>query len=136
MRQHHSIHERSLLISLIWKKTWSPKKESLRGSSYFFLVYETTVCSFEVCTSSYLSLISSRAVRALLADVDPIPKEIIQDFGLLHLHEVRKSSRICFNYWYINAYLVLHITRMTINVTSDNVLDLLIDHLYCHQVLR
>lgn len=29
----------------------------------------------------------SRAVRALLADVDPIPKEIIQDFGLLRLHE-------------------------------------------------
>lgn len=56
------------------------------------------MCSFEVCTSSYLSLISSRAVRALLADVDPIPKEIIQDFGLLRLHEVRKSSRICFNY--------------------------------------
>ncbi|XP_011038654.1 PREDICTED: uncharacterized protein LOC105135468 isoform X3 [Populus euphratica] len=29
----------------------------------------------------------SRAVQALLADVDPIPKEIIQDFGLLRLHE-------------------------------------------------
>ncbi|KAJ6721258.1 ATP-DEPENDENT DNA HELICASE-like protein RECG CHLOROPLASTIC [Salix viminalis] len=30
---------------------------------------------------------SSRVVRALVADVDPIPKEIIQEFGLLHLHE-------------------------------------------------
>ncbi|CAK7326733.1 unnamed protein product [Dovyalis caffra] len=29
----------------------------------------------------------SRVVRVLLADVDPIPKEIIQDFGLLRLHE-------------------------------------------------
>ncbi|KAG5236813.1 ATP-dependent DNA helicase RECG [Salix suchowensis] len=29
----------------------------------------------------------SRVVRALVADVDPIPKEIIQEFGLLRLHE-------------------------------------------------
>ena len=56
------------------------------------------MCSLEVSTCSYLSLMSCRAVRALLADVDPIPKEIIQDFGLLRLHEVRKPSRICFNY--------------------------------------
>ncbi|KAJ6324350.1 hypothetical protein OIU76_011619 [Salix suchowensis] len=29
----------------------------------------------------------SRVVQALVADVDPIPKEIIQEFGLLRLHE-------------------------------------------------
>lgn len=48
-------------------------------------------------------LIFSRALQALPVNIDPIPKDITQDFKLLTLHDVSLYFQL-----FHNAYLFIH----------------------------
>lgn len=48
-------------------------------------------------------LIFSRALQALPVNIDPIPKDITQDFKLLTLHDVSLYFQL-----FHNAYLFMH----------------------------
>jgi hypothetical protein len=65
------------------------------GANFFVIVFlKNRVGWFSVCKHAFppiyklIILIFSRALQALPVNIDPIPRDVTQDFGLLSLHDV------------------------------------------------
>lgn len=86
------------------------------ASVKFLELCDYVVICLLVCmpTSLRISiLLYSRALHSLPVNIDPIPKDIIEDFGLLSLHSVSEPAAfLCsLNFlWHTLVFFILHVT--------------------------